>query len=327
MIMAPALIVVVWTSLTLYAVLGGADFGGGVLHLLAPAGGRQRAAIAGAMAPVWEANHVWLLFALTLLLSAFPRAFAALGALTFVPATLALVAIVLRGAAFAFTGQVEDEPRAAAALGRVFGGASIAAPLLFGVIAGGLARGATGHGAGDWLGPFQLAVGALAVALCAALAASFLAVEADRAGDGAMAATFGERTSRAVAAAGGLAVASLALAQLDAPRLAHGLWHRGLPAVAAGLVALVIALVAATRGRHRLVRAAVAWAVAAVMWGWGLAQYPRIAGPATTVGRAAASGPELTALVIALSAGFVVVAPSVWVLYVLFRRPASEASS
>jgi cytochrome bd ubiquinol oxidase subunit II len=325
--MATALIVVVWTSLTLYAVLGGADFGGGVLHLLAPTRGRQRAAIAGAMAPVWEANHVWLLFALTGLLSAFPRAFAALGALTFVPATLALVAIVLRGAAFAFAGQIDGEPRAAAALGRLFGGASVAAPLLFGVIAGGLARSGTGRGAGEWLGPFQLAVGALAVALCAALAASFLAVEASRAGDSDLAAIFGVRSSRMVTAAGALALASLALAQVEAPRLAHGLWHRGLPAVVAGLVALVIALTASTAGRHRLARAAVACAVAAVMWGWGLAQYPRIIGPATTVGRAAASGPELTALVVALSAGFVVLAPSVWLLYVLFRRSALEAST
>ena len=96
--MAVALIAVVWTAITLYAVFGGADFGAGILHLIVrgPNAHWQRRTIVKAMGPVWEANHVWLIFAITGLFTAFPRAFQALGTLVFAPATLALIAIAIR---------------------------------------------------------------------------------------------------------------------------------------------------------------------------------------------------------------------------------------
>jgi cytochrome d ubiquinol oxidase subunit II len=322
--MAVALIAIVWAGLTVYAVLGGADFGAGIVHLLArgPGAAQQREAIATAMGPVWEANHVWLIFAITGLFSAFPRAFSALGTLVFLPATLALVAIVVRGAAFAFAAQVNPEPRIRALFQRLFAAASIAAPFLFGAIAGGVA-GKGGGQLGFWIGPFQLAIGALAVALCTALAASFLAVESGLAGERDLAATFEKWGVRAVGAAGALALAALALAAVDAHNLFHGLTHRALPETLIALATLAGARAALKRHQYGLARAAVAFAVVAVMWGWAFAQYPRIVGHAT-VANSAASGPELTAVTVALAAGLVLLLPSLWLLYVAFRHQPLE---
>ncbi|MDP9346431.1 MAG: cytochrome d ubiquinol oxidase subunit II, partial [Actinomycetota bacterium] len=214
MSLAGALMAVIWTGVTLYAVLGGADFGGGILHLLASgdAAEREREAITDAMGPVWEANHVWLIFVLTGLLSAFPRAFGALGTAVFLPGTLALVAIVVRGAALALCSPIAGRPGARVSAQRLFGAASVAAPFLLGVIAGELARrGAARTGQPvHWLGPLQLVVGALAAVLCVAVAAVFLTVEAARAGKAELAAGFRRRGLQATAAAGVLALAGLA---------------------------------------------------------------------------------------------------------------------
>jgi cytochrome d ubiquinol oxidase subunit II len=144
MTLATALILVIWGGVTAYAVLGGADFGAGVLHLCCStslAGRRRQLAITTAIGPVWEANHVWLIFVLTGLLTAFPDAFAALGSAALAPATLALAAIVVRGAALACDGQLGSGDRVGRPVRLAFGAASVAAPLMLGALAGGLARG------------------------------------------------------------------------------------------------------------------------------------------------------------------------------------------
>jgi cytochrome d ubiquinol oxidase subunit II len=338
MTIADVLIAVFWAGLTAYAVLGGADFGAGVLYLLAPgglAGRRRRLAITAAMGPVWEANHVWLIFVLTGLLTAFPAAFAALGSALLVPATLALLGIVVRGATLTFAAALTAADRARRPLQVAFGLASAATPLVLGAIAGGLARqrlvvegGAvrTGGGLALWVGPFQLAVGLLAAAACTALAASFLTVDAGRAGEAALAHAFRRLAVRATATTACLAVVALALAAALAPPLFRGLTGRGLPAVLAGLVALVTALAALHGGRDRLARTAVATATAALVWGWGLAQFPRLVGPHITVATAAAPPAELHAIAIALAAGATLLLPALWLLYVAFRRHATEVA-
>jgi cytochrome d ubiquinol oxidase subunit II len=287
------------------------------------------------MGPVWEANHVWLIFVLTGLLTTFPAAFAALGSALLVPATLALLGLVVRGAALAFSAQLTATDRAHRPLQMAFGVASAAAPLILGAIAGGLARqrlvverGAVraGGGLALWVGPFQLAVGLLAVATCTALAASFLTVDTGRAGDVALARAFRRLAVRATATTAGLAFIALALAAALAPPLFRGLTGRGLPAVAAGLVALVVALEALRRRRDRLARAALAIATAALVWGWGLAQFPRLVGTQITVANAAAPAAELHAIAIALAAGAAVLLPALWLLYGAFRRHLTQVT-
>jgi cytochrome d ubiquinol oxidase subunit II len=323
MTLAVALIAVIWGAVTAYAVLGGADFGGGVLYLLARGADaeRERAAITRAMGPVWEANHVWVIFALTGLFSAFPTAFAALGRALLVPATIALVAIVVRGATFAFAAAA-NHPDVERRLGRLFGLASVMAP-----VALGLAAGAVGRGCLHWLGAFPAAVAALGLALCTALAGTFMAAEMTRARERELAAAFRRRAHGATAATVVLAPAALAVAAVDAPALFGRLTGRAVPEMLIAAVALSGTLAALRRRLDRLARAALVLAACAVIWAWGIAQYPRLAGPCVTVARTAAGGAELTAVAIALGGGFTVLVPSLWLLFVAFRRRPVEVRS
>jgi cytochrome bd ubiquinol oxidase subunit II len=336
MTLADALIVVIWIGVTAYAVLAGADFGAGVLHLCCStslAGRRRQLAITAALGPVWEANHVWLIFVLTGLLTAFPDAFAALGSLALAPAALALAAIVVRGAALAGEGQLRAGDHLGRAVRLAFGAASLAAPFLMGALAGGLARQRllviggrvfSGGGLALWAGPLQLATGVLAVAACTSLAAIALTGRCARAGEVVLATSFRRQAVRATVLTAALAAVALAVASATAPGLFRGLTGRGLPAVVVGLAALCTTVVALRRRRDRLARVAASLAVVSIVWGWGLAQFPRLLGPRLTVAAAAAPSPELHAVAIALAAGAALLVPSLWVLYGAFRRHTAE---
>jgi cytochrome d ubiquinol oxidase subunit II len=333
---ASVLMAVLWTALTGYAVFGGADFGAGVLHLLTPGGPpgrRAREAISGVIGPVWEANHVWLILFITGLLTVFPVALAALGSALFVPGTLALLGIVIRGAAFAFAGQLTAADGVRRPLQRLFGLASLATPALFGAVAGGLARQRlvvvdgdvrAGGGLALWAGPFQLVVAGLAVAACTALAAIFMTVEMTRAHEGDLAVRFRRQAQAATAATVVLATTALELSAHEAPALHAGLTGRALPLVLGGAGMTLAALGALGTGRDRLARAAVTLLVVALVWGWGVAQFPRVVGPSLTVDAAAAAPAELHAVAIALAAGGALLVPSLLLLYVAFRRTPPE---
>src|SRR5256885_12803936 len=161
---------ILWLALTVYAVLAGADFGGGVWDLLAsgPRARDQRRAVAEAMGPVWEANNVWLIFMIVGLFTAFPSAFARLSLDLYVPFTIALIGIVLRGAAFAFRAHGREAAGEASAWGLAFGAASIVAPFSLAI-----SRAAVASGAADrWAPPFAVLIGRFAVAIGAHLAAT-----------------------------------------------------------------------------------------------------------------------------------------------------------
>ena len=338
MTLADVLIAVIWSGVTVYAVLGGADFGAGVLHLISPAhlvGRRRQNAITTAIAPTWEANHVWLLFVLTGLLTAFPDAFAALGSAVLAPASLALVAIVVRGAGLAFGGQLRAADRVQRPVRLAFGLASAAAPLVMGALAGGLARQRvivdgghvrSGGGAALWMGWFQLTTGLMAVAACTAVAAAMLAARSSRQGEERLARSFRGHAMWALGAAAALAAAALALSSGAAPRLYSGLTGRGFPAVIVACLGLATSAAALHRRRDGWARGAAVVAMAALVWGWGLAQFPRLVGPRVTVASSAAPAAELHAIAIALGAGALLLLPSLWLLHVAFRRSAQEAT-
>ena len=292
-------------GLAVYAVTGGADFGGGVWDLLArgPRAAEQRRLIARALAPVWEANHVWLIFVVVVLFSAFPPAFAALGVEFHAPLTAALIGIVLRGSAFVFRSY-----GGAPAWGRLFAVASAATPFFLGLVLAGI----TVRG-GAWIGFFPLAVGALAVALGAYLAAAYLTCET---GDPALRADFRRR-----ALASSLAVALLAaLALVAAP---EGFAARLHPAIALLTLALAVAaFVALGRGRYRIARALAAGQGAAMVAGWGAIQYPTLIAPDLTISRAAAPDATLRLLVPTIAIGGAIVLPSLyWLMRVFKSRP------
>ncbi len=338
MTLADVLIAVIWSGLTAYAVLGGADFGAGVLHLVSPThltGRRRQESITAAIGPAWEANHVWLIFVLTGLLTAFPDAFAALGSAVLAPASLALVAIVVRGATLAFGGQLTVADRLQRPVRLAFGLASAVAPLVLGALAGGLARQRvivdaqhvrSGGGAGLWLGWFQLTTGLMAVAACTTVAAVLLAARSSARAEERLARDFRRHAMWATVATATLAAAALALSWSEAPRLYSGLTGRGLPAVIVAFAALAATAAALRLRRDRWARGAAVLAMAGLVWGWGLAQFPRLVGPRITVASSAAPAPELHAIAIALGAGAVLLLPSLWLLHGAFRRAAAEVT-
>src|ERR1700729_819523 len=174
-------------GLTLYAALGGADFGGGLWDLLA--GGYQRGRsprqlIDDTITPVWEANHVWLIFVLVIFWTAFPPAFAAVMTATALPLWLAAFGIVLRGAGFAFRKEVETL-HWQRLFGAAFAFSSLIVPFFMGTVIGAIASGRVPANPvhtdlAVWTGPTSLLIGALFVAVCGYLAAVFLTQEAGR---------------------------------------------------------------------------------------------------------------------------------------------------
>lgn len=314
-------------ALTAYALLGGADFGGGVWDLVAfgPRREEQRRLIARAMGPVWEANHVWLIFFLVLLLTAFPRALAALGVALYLPLHLVLLGIVLRGAAFVFRWHGGRAVPLRQAWGSVFGGASVVTPFLLGaalgaVSSGGIrvtAEGVSAPPAASWLHPFALATGALAVAICAYLAAVYLTVEAD----GPLRRDFRNAALAAVAAVAFLAFNTLFIMARAAPHLWQGfLRPPGSALLAAGALLALAAVWALRREAYVLARAAAAAQVAVLLWGWALAQWPYLVYPDLTVVTAAAPEPVLRFTLALLAPGLLVVLPSLWLLFAVFKR-------
>jgi len=322
-----------WLSLTAYAVLAGADFGGGVWDIFAsgPRKRAQRRAVARAMGPVWEANHVWLIFMITGLFTVFPVAFGALGLALYVPMTIALIGIVLRGAAFAFRAHGREAVGPLSTWGVVFGGSSIVAPFFLGTAAAAVASGAirisggnvvSGFGAG-WSTPFALVMGLLAVALCAYLAAAYLMVETED--DPALQSDFRRRALVASVVSGALALLGLWLAYAQAPRVWADLTGNGLLLLLLALINGPIALWGVWRLRPRLTRIAVAAQVALVLWAWAVGQWPYLVPPDLTIADAAAPAATLAAWLVVIAIGMLLVIPSLGVLFRVFkaRNPAA----
>jgi cytochrome d ubiquinol oxidase subunit II len=318
---------VVLAALVAYALLAGADFGGGVWDLLAsgPRRQAQRDLVERAIGPIWEANHVWLILVVVVLFTGFPPAFAAVSTTLFLPLTALLFGIVLRGAAFTF--RAYDEPRGAvqARWGLLFSISSLVAPLLLGASVGAIASGrlrVTPEGrplsAPDaWLGPFPVAVGLFALALFAFLAAVYLTVEAA----GALQEDFRRRALLAGVAVFLTAAAAAALSRSEAPQVFRGLTGRGwsLPLHAATGAAALAAFAALWRRRYRLARLAAAAQVALVVLGWGASQHPYLVVPDLTLQGASAPPATQVPLLWALGAGAVTLFPSLWLLFRVFK--------
>jgi cytochrome d ubiquinol oxidase subunit II len=325
--------VVLWLGLTAYAVFGGADFGAGFWDLAAGGtdrGAAPRALIADAIGPVWEANHTWLIFDLVILWTAFPPAFAAIMSTLFVPLTLAALGIVLRGAAFAFR-PVADGLRARRAAGAVFALSSVVTPFFLGAAGGAIASGRipAGNAAGDpwtsWLNPTSTLIGFLAIATCAYLAAVFLVADARRRSQPDLVAYFLRRATLAALAAGGLALAGIGVLRVDAPLLADELMRRGWPLVVASGLLGTAALVLLRREAPRGTRVLAVGAVVAIVWGWGVAQYPDILPGSLSLAAAAAPTGSLEALLVVFVVAAVVIAPSLGLLFYLVQRSRLES--
>ncbi len=325
---ADAVAIVLWIGATLYAVFGGADFGAGLWSLLAGGGDRgrrPRELIDWAIGPVWEANHVWLIFVLVVLWTGFSSAFEAIFSTLFIPLSLAALGIVLRGSGFAF------QHTARRAGGRVlaatlFGVASLLTPFFMGTVVGAIAGGRVplGNAAGDavtsWCNPLSIVIGALFVATGAYLAAVFLVSDARRAGAPDLERYFRNRAIVTAFVTGALAAAGLVALHQDARFVFDGLTHEGLPLVIVSLLCGVAVLVLLHRGARRGARPLAAGAVAAVIWGWGVAQHPYLLPQQLTIADAAAPIATLTALLIVFGVAVAVVLPALALLFTLVQR-------
>jgi cytochrome d ubiquinol oxidase subunit II len=326
--MANAVGVILLASVTLYAVLGGADFGGGLWDLLAGTTRRGRAPrtlIDESITPVWEANHVWLVFDLVIFWTAFPYAFATVMITLALPIWLAVAGIVLRGAGFAFRKELTRLSWQRAA-GAAFAFSSLLVPFFMGTVVGAIATGAVPADASHaslaaWTSPTALLSGFVFVAACGYLAAVYLVVEAGRRGDRPMRAYFTRRAQAAAIVAGALSLAALFELQNSNPAMYGRLTGRALPLVVLAGVCGLAVLALLTAGQTKGIRAIAALGVAAVIWGWGVAQYPvLLPGTAVTLTTAGATQATFVALVVIAIAAVILVVPSFALLFRLQGR-------
>ncbi len=318
----------VLAGVALYTVLAGADFGAGIWHLLAGRGERAEAIREHAhhsMGPVWEANHVWLIFVLTVTWTAYPTFLGSVASTLAVPLFIAGLGIILRGASYALRSGARDR-RELTRIDGAFAVASLITPFALGAAAGAIAAervplgNAAGHLFSSWLNAVSILVGALAVVFSAYLAAVYLAADAVRADEPEVAEAFRARALGAGAVAGALAVAGLLVVHADAHSLYTGLLHgAGLAALLASLVAGAGTMALVWRRHFEAARYGAALAVATVIAGWAFARYPTLL-PGLTVHGAAASHDTLVTLVVAVLAGGAILFPSLALLFSLTLR-------
>ncbi len=314
-------------GLTAYVVLAGADFGGGVWDLLAtgPRKNAQRDAVAAAMGPVWEANHVWLIFVLVLLFTAFPAAFAAMSTALAIPLTLITFGIVLRGANFVFRAHAASVVGASKVFGYFFGASSLITPFFLGLCVGAIASGdirvdpegrILSSYFTPWLQPFPIMIGLLAVALCAFLAAVYLTLETS----GELQEDFRRRAVISGISTAVIATIALPIAINGAPVLWEQLiWGRATPLVVGTVVLGFVAMAGSYFRRYKLARLATIAEVACIVVGWALAQAPYMIVPDITVTGSAAPASALGPQLVALSIGMVFLLPSLAFLLYVFK--------
>jgi cytochrome d ubiquinol oxidase subunit II len=315
--------VFVLAGLVLYTVLAGADFGAGFWQLFAgrgPGADQVREHAHHSMAPVWEANHVWLIFVLTVFWTSYPKAFGSIASTLGVALFVTAIGIIFRGATYALRAGAAT-PRELAAIDTIFSLSSILTPFALGAAIGGIATdrvpvgNAAGHPFSSWLNPTSIFIGVLAVASSAYLAAVYLAADADRDGNAALEREFRLRAVGAGIVAGLIAIAGIFVVNADYHHLFHSLLTgRALPSVIVSALAGLAALALVYARRYEPARYAASLAVAAIVAGWALARWPTIL-PGLTVRHAAAGHDTLVWVIVCVLGGGAIVFPSLALLF------------
>ena len=326
--MSTAVAVLLFVAITAYAIFGGADFGAGFWDLVAGGaerGERPRELIDHSIGPVWEANHVWLIFVFVVLWTGFPEAYASITLTLFVPLTLAALGIVLRGSSFAFRKTV-FRTRDRRNFGAAFALSSVLVPYCMGAIAGAIASGRVPAGgkAGDpwtsWVNPTSVLGGVLAVVAVAYLAAVYLVWDARRLADDEMVEYFRRRAVGAAIVAGAVAVVGIFVLRADARYIFDELTTKALPLVLVSAVCGTASLILLARNADRGARLLAIGAVASVVVGWGVAQWPYMLPKSLKVSQAAAPTGTLSTLLVAAVLAALIVLPGFILLYVLDQK-------
>jgi cytochrome bd ubiquinol oxidase subunit II len=326
---AIAVAAILFVVIAAYALFGGADFGGGIWDLLAGSAGRgaaPRELIDESITPVWEGNHVWLVFVLVLLWTSFPPAFAAIFTALFVPLALSLLGIVLRGVGFAFR-HTAQRLRMQQLTGATFAAASLITPFFMGTVVGAVATGQVPvHPAGNvlaaWTSPTAILTGFLFVAACAYISAVFLVLEARQRGHQDLMRYFSRRATAAGVLTGALAGGTFAELPAGAPYVYARLTGIALPLVAISVAAGIAVLgMLWLRWYHPVfLRGTAAIAVAAVVFGWGLAQYPYLVPTSLPLAAGSAPAAALVAEFVVAGLAVLLVVPAFALLYFLQQR-------
>ena len=328
MALETALAGILLIALTFYALLGGADFGAGVWQLLARGSSKadQHHLIERAIAPVWEANHVWLILVMTLMFTGFPAAYVRISITLHIPLTLLVIGIVLRGAAFAFRHYDVKEDEVHIRWDQLFAVSSLISPLWLGIIIGTITTGQFATNPDTffqgyvepWIQPFPLSVGLFSLLLFVYLAATYLVVEAE----GEVLQRIFRR--RAVVAALGVGILEeivLFLGKDNAPHiwgeLTGSLWGAAIQLGVGGLIIAAIWLLITQR--YWWARACAIFQVSLTLWVWGLAQYPYLIPPDLTIFNAAAPPITLQYILVALFLGGFLLFPSLFYLFRIFK--------
>ncbi len=328
--MADLVLLVIVVAATLYAVLGGADFGVGVIEAFV--GDKESHTIDVAMAPVWEANHVWLVLIVVLTFVGFPEVYAVSTTYLHIPLVLALLGIVARGTAFTFR---HYDPRPGA-LGDVytvlFRVSSMLTPLFLGVTAAALVEGDLTRADGKtfyeayvapWNTPFCYTTGLFVVALFTFQGAALLAAEtAGKVGP----LPYIRVTRYAHFAAFVCGALTLGTAYTQQSPWLDGLLASPTALACMGLATLLVPAVALAfrRGKPWLLRGAMAAQVASIVVGFFAAQFPvlvRLQPENLTVQSAAAPDATLRALLVAVGVGLLLIVPAMIYLVVIHKRP------
>lgn len=320
-------------ALNFYALLGGADYGGGVWDLFAtgPRAKAQRELVAHAIGPVWEANHVWLILVVVILFTGFPTAFGAIATALHIPLTLLLIGIVLRGSAFTFRAYDSKRDEVQKRWSYVFSISSVITPLLLGVTLGAIASGTirvengviTSGFVRAWLTPFPFAVGFFSLALFAFLAAVYLTLESETEE---LQEDFRKRAFVAGIAVGVLALIVLLLSESGAPKVRAGLtasWY-ALPLHLLTALCALGTFYCLWRRKYAWARVLSAGQVSLILWGWALAQFPYIVEPDLTISSAAAPRLTIKLMLLALVIGSLLLFPSLYYLFRVFKKMGGE---
>jgi cytochrome d ubiquinol oxidase subunit II len=326
--MSTAVAVVLFFGVTAYALFAGADFGAGFWDLVAGGaerGEQPRALVDHSIGPVWEANHVWLIFVLVVLWTGFSVAFASITLTLFVPLTLAALGIVMRGSSFAFRKTV-FVTRQRRFYGAIFALSSVLVPYCMGAVAGAIASGRVPAGgkSGDWwsswVNPTSILGGVMAIAVCAYLASVYLLSDAQRLEQPEMVEYFRRRAVAAAIVAGAIAFVGIFVLHNDATYVFHGLTSRAVPLVILSAICGIASLVLLLRGGNRFARPFAMAAVATVVVGWGVAQWPYMLPTTLKVSQAAAPDATLETILFVFVLAAILILPSLAWLYYLDQR-------
>ncbi len=319
-------------ALLFYSLLGGADFGAGILELFAPKQQRDalRKQVTRALGPVWEANHIWLILAVVIVFTGFPKFYVAISNAFHIPLTGALFGIIARGCAFAFRHYDPYADQLGQTYSRVFAVGSLVTPFCLGLVLGGclgaqvLAEPTTFAEAfvTPWLSPFALAMGVFVCCLFAYVGGVFLIAETEEVS---LRPTLVQaaRWGMALAMLSGLAVFALSwwgVAPLAGAFLSHP-WSLACMGLASVLAVPI------WRGlpqrQPRTLRALVSAQVGCVLVGWFLIQLPMLlpmaTGPGLTLENAAAPDATLRAMLVALVCGSLLIFPALYFLFRVFK--------